>query len=94
MPLAEQAVRLHHRSVQIHPFRNGNGRWARVLANVWLTLHGAAPVVWPEPEPGEVRPVSSPCLNAVEASDGGDYAKLTAMHEQFAASDERTPGPG
>src|SRR5205085_2559464 len=32
MPLLEQAVRLHHRAVHIHPFPNGNGRWARLLA--------------------------------------------------------------
>src|SRR5204863_7354900 len=25
-PLMEQAAMLHHRAVQIHPFRNGNGR--------------------------------------------------------------------
>jgi hypothetical protein len=28
----EQAVHLHHRAVQIHPFPNGNGRWSRLLA--------------------------------------------------------------
>ena len=25
----QQAVWLHHRAVQIHPFYNGNGRWGR-----------------------------------------------------------------
>ena len=37
--LMEQAVMLHHRAVQIHPFKNGNGRWARLLANIWLKMH-------------------------------------------------------
>jgi Fic family protein len=32
--LLEQSVRLHHRAVWIHPFLNGNGRWARMLANI------------------------------------------------------------
>ena len=27
--LLEQAMLLHHRAVQIHPFENGNGRWSR-----------------------------------------------------------------
>ena len=85
MPLAEQAVRLHHRSVQIHPFRNGNGRWARMLANVWLRLHGAEPVVWPEPALGAESPVRSHYLEAVRAADAGDYEKLSAMHEELAA---------
>jgi Fic-DOC domain mobile mystery protein B len=29
---AEVVLRLHHRMVQIHPFQNGNGRHARILA--------------------------------------------------------------
>ena len=37
----EQATRLHHRAVWIHPFMNGNGRWARLLANIWLRVHKA-----------------------------------------------------
>ena len=34
----EQAVLIHHRAVQIHPFRNGNGRWSRMLSNIWLRI--------------------------------------------------------
>jgi Fic family protein len=32
--LLEQAMRIHHRTVNIHPFENGNGRWSRMLANI------------------------------------------------------------
>ena len=46
--LIEQATRLHHRSVQIHPFLNGNGRWGRMRSNIWLTLHHSGIVEWPE----------------------------------------------
>ena len=42
------AVHLHHRAVQIHPFLNGNGRWARLLANILLKLHKAPLTEWPE----------------------------------------------
>ena len=31
---AERAVRLHHRLVSIHPYRNGNGRHARFMADL------------------------------------------------------------
>src|SRR4051812_12252073 len=37
----EQASRLHHRAVYVHPFLNGNGRWSRLLANIWLRQAGA-----------------------------------------------------
>lgn len=35
-PMDEIAARFHHRLVWIHPFPNGNGRWARVMADVLL----------------------------------------------------------
>ena len=43
----EQAVRLHHRLVFVHPFPNGNGRHARILADAFLTrLHGQDAIDW------------------------------------------------
>ncbi|MBI4208502.1 MAG: Fic family protein [Deltaproteobacteria bacterium] len=32
----ELSARLHHRLVWIHPFENGNGRWARLIMNIHL----------------------------------------------------------
>ncbi|MFT5575748.1 MAG: Fic-DOC domain mobile mystery protein B [Bermanella sp.] len=32
-PLLEAAARLHHRMVTVHPFPNGNGRHARIVAD-------------------------------------------------------------
>src|SRR5580700_5854056 len=48
MGLLEQAMNLHLRAVQIHPFENGNGRWSRMLANIWLKQHDHAIIGWPE----------------------------------------------
>ena len=36
MGTLEAAARLHHRLVWIHPFANGNGRWARIVADAYL----------------------------------------------------------
>lgn len=84
MPLAEQAVRLHHRAVQIHPFLNGNGRWARLLANIWLGLHGAPLVEWPETTIGTASTIRGEYLAAMRAADGHDYGPLAALHKKFA----------
>ena len=46
--LLDQAVFLHHRAVAIHPFPNGNGRWSRLISNIWLKLHDQPIVRWPE----------------------------------------------
>jgi Fic-DOC domain mobile mystery protein B len=43
----EIAVRLHHRLVYIHPFPNGNGRHARIMADVVLSdLLQSTPIDW------------------------------------------------
>jgi Fic-DOC domain mobile mystery protein B len=32
----EATARLHHKLVWVHPFANGNGRWARIMADSYL----------------------------------------------------------
>lgn len=84
MELLEQAVRLHHVAVRIHPFANGNGRWSRMLANVWLKREGAQPVMWPETTIGVVSTVRDEYLACVKAADKGDYTPLLELHRRFA----------
>ena len=46
-PASEAAIRLHHRLTKIHPFPNGNGRHARIMADVVLDrVYGAKPIDW------------------------------------------------
>jgi Fic-DOC domain mobile mystery protein B len=46
-PPAEAAVRLHHRLVYIHPFPNGNGRHARIMADAALDrVYREQPIDW------------------------------------------------
>lgn len=82
--LIEDATLLHYRAVKIHPFPNGNGRWARMLTNIWLRLHGAKPVMWPEPQMGEVSPIRTAYLDAMQAADRNDYGPLVELHRQHA----------
>ncbi|MGH7244176.1 MAG: mobile mystery protein B [Phycisphaerales bacterium] len=83
MPLLEQAARLHHGAVRIHPFPNGNGRWSRMLANIWLKLNGAEPIEWPETTIGTASTIRGEYLDAVRAADRGDLSSLLALHEKF-----------
>jgi fido (protein-threonine AMPylation protein) len=80
--LLEQAIQLHYRAVWIHPFPNGNGRWARLLANIWLRRHEASLIVWPE-SIGEESPIRNDYLKALNAADDGDFSLLLALHSQF-----------
>ena len=45
-PVHEAAVRLHQRLAAIHPWTNGNGRHARLLADIVVASHGEAPLTW------------------------------------------------
>jgi Fic-DOC domain mobile mystery protein B len=85
MDLLEQAARLHHRAVQIHPFPGGNGRWARMLANVWLRLHDHPVTEWPEQTIGTTASIirQQYIEIAIKAADQGDLEPLIAMHRQF-----------
>lgn len=89
MPLQEQAARLHHVAVKIHPFPNGNGRWSRLAANIWLARHGDEPTEWPEATIGTASTIRGEYLDAIRAADQGTYAPLLALHEQYGGRHRR-----
>jgi len=45
-PFDEIAVRFHHRLVAIHPFPNGNGRHARLVADILVKQLGGERFTW------------------------------------------------
>ena len=72
----EIAVRFHHRLVLIHPFPNGNGRHARLMADALLIKLGAEPFSWGNKDlvgPGEAR---AHYLNALHQADAGEIKPL------------------
>ena len=85
MDVVEQSARLHHRAVQIHPFSNGNGRWSRMLANIWLKQQRSAIVVWPEETIGAVSTIRDDYLIAIRAADDLDWQPLIDMHRRYLA---------
>jgi len=77
----ETAARIHHRAVQIHPFQNGNGRWSRMLANIYLRQHGKMPVRWQEDLLAKENPKRSEYIQALKKADNSDYKDLIEMHK-------------
>jgi Fic-DOC domain mobile mystery protein B len=80
MEMVEQAARLHHVAVQIHPFVNGNGRWGRMLTNLWLAIQTDQYIEWPEVSIGSISPIRDEYLAALKAADAGDYDPFIIMH--------------
>lgn len=89
MDFVEQAARLHHRAVKIHPFPNGNGRWSRMLANIWLKQNRQPLTKWPEKVIGTESEVRDRYIAAIVKADTGDYDELIAMHREFAEAPKR-----
>jgi fido (protein-threonine AMPylation protein) len=83
MPPIEQAARLHHRAVAIHPFPNGNGRWSRMLANIYLRQGEGWFIDWPESNIARTSTVRTEYLESLRRADRGNYASLIALHEEF-----------
>ena len=83
MGLLEQSAHLHYRAVQIHPFQDGNGRWARLLANIWSKQNGGHVVNWPDEAIGTERVIRSEYLAAVQKADAGDMEPLVALHTRY-----------
>jgi len=84
--MLDQSVWLHHRAVHIHPFWNGNGRWSRLLTNIWLKQRGHPIIRWPEEFEGVASPIRDRYLAAIKAADAGEFGELTRLHAELAAS--------
>lgn len=76
----EFAVRLHHRIVSVHPFSNGNGRHARMLADLVLTKHfKQAALPWCGGIARGPDPNRQAYIEALVSADHHDYAALFAF---------------
>lgn len=76
-PPDEIAARFHHRLVSIHPFANGNGRHARLIADLLLVYRLGRPrFTWGQEnlvQTGECRQLY---IIALRAADRHDYKPL------------------
>jgi len=74
--LTELAVRFHHRIVAVHPFPNGNGRHARLLADVALFSMGEDRLTWGRTSLQQAGSTRSEYIAALRAADAGDFKPL------------------
>ena len=80
-PADDIAVRFHHQLVCIHPFSNGNGRHARLMADVLLeNIFGCKRFTWGNvnqlSKSGETR---TGYIAALREADNGSYESLLAF---------------
>jgi len=79
----EIASRIHHRAVQIHPFLNGNGRWSRMLANIYLKQNNLEVTKWNENLLSKENPHRDDYIKALKKADDGDYRDLIKLQSNI-----------
>jgi Fic-DOC domain mobile mystery protein B len=75
----EIAVRFHHRLVQIHPFPNGNGRHARLMADFLVMRLGGERFSWGRESLCDAGAMRQRYIAALRAADNHDVAQLLAF---------------
>ena len=75
-PPDEITVRLHHRLTHIHGFPNGNGRHARMMADLPIERLGGEPFSWGGGKLADVGILRMRHVEALQAADGHDIAPL------------------
>ena len=72
----EIAARFHHLLVKIHPFPNGNGRFARTMTNLLLVYNNAELFTWGEGDLITNSEVRKRYISALRFADEKDYGPL------------------
>jgi Fic-DOC domain mobile mystery protein B len=72
----ELAVRFHQRLVWIHPFPNGNGRHARMMADLIAQQAGRSPFSWGGASLIATSELRSAYISALREADQGDVGPL------------------
>jgi Fic-DOC domain mobile mystery protein B len=75
-PSDQIAVRLHHRLTQIHAFSNGNGRHARMMADLLIERLGEESFTWGGGRLADVGTLRTQYVDALRAADNHDIARL------------------
>lgn len=75
-PEDEIAVRLHHRLVYIHPFANGNGRHARLMADLQVTRLKRPRFTWGGTTFAEAGEARRRYIEALKLADRHDTSEL------------------
>ncbi|MGD0345698.1 MAG: mobile mystery protein B [Terracidiphilus sp.] len=72
----EIAIRFHHRLVFIHPFSSGNGRHARLMADVLAIRQGRPVFTWGGAELARAGDFRRQYIEALQAADRNEMKRL------------------
>ncbi|MFA5879322.1 MAG: mobile mystery protein B [Candidatus Margulisiibacteriota bacterium] len=83
------SAKLYHRLVKIHPFINGNGRWSRLITNIYLKKTTKTLLTWPESNLILTSDFRNIYIINLKKADSGDYEPLINLHKELFNSNFR-----
>ncbi|OQW31342.1 MAG: hypothetical protein A4E19_20450 [Nitrospira sp. SG-bin1] len=84
MPILEVAARLQNRLTKIHPFRNGNGRHARLITDIFFYSREHPLPQWPQTHlMSEGHQIRARYIAAMRDADQGDFSSLVKCFENY-----------
>ncbi|MFZ0564831.1 MAG: mobile mystery protein B [Chlamydiales bacterium] len=86
LTLVEQAARVHHQIALIHPYPNGNGRFARLVSDRYLKAWKCPFPTWPTELNRDGRCRKS-YIAALKEADAGDHEALIQYMKEYGAKD-------
>ena len=84
MPVLEIAAQLHHRLTKIHPYKDGNGRHARIMTDIFLHSRDHPLPKWPQIHrltQGDA--IRNQYIAALKSADEGDYLPLKNLFDEW-----------
>ncbi len=69
-----KAAKIHHKLVSIHPFENGNGRFSRLVADIYMKAFNHSHPIWPSLETNSNA--RTLYIQSLKSADQGDYEPL------------------
>ncbi len=83
MPPLEVAARLQNRFTRIHPFKNGNGRHARLITDIYLNSIKHPLPKWPQIQlVSHGDQIREQYIAAMKTADQEDYSELISFMEK------------
>ncbi|MCB1118470.1 MAG: mobile mystery protein B [Chlamydiia bacterium] len=86
LTLVEQAARVHHQLVLIHPFLNGNGRFSRLVSDRYLKAWKCPFPIWPT-EMNRDGSCRKCYIASLKEADAGDHEALVQYMIRYGAKD-------
>ncbi|HEV8052822.1 MAG TPA: mobile mystery protein B [Parachlamydiaceae bacterium] len=85
--IIEQAARVHHRLVYIHPYSNGNGRFSRLVSDRYLKACKYLYPTWPA-ELGKDGQCRKNYIDSLREADKGNLEPLISFMKKYGAQEK------